>query len=78
MSTVGAYDAKTHLPRLLEQVEQGETITITRHGREVARLVPVVHPSGIPSQVIDALRVARRGVRRGSQTVREMVDEGRR
>ena len=41
MRQVGVYDAKTHLPRLLDEVERGETVTITRHGRPVARLVPV-------------------------------------
>jgi prevent-host-death family protein len=37
---VGAHDAKTHLARLLDRVERGEEIVITRHGRPVARLVP--------------------------------------
>ena len=41
METVGAYEAKTHLPRLLDRVARGESLTITRHGRPVARLVPV-------------------------------------
>jgi prevent-host-death family protein len=41
MREVGAYEAKTHLPRLLEQVEKGERFVITRHGRPVAELVPV-------------------------------------
>ena len=41
MDTVGAFEAKTHLSALLERVEKGETITITRHGTPVARLVPV-------------------------------------
>jgi prevent-host-death family protein len=41
MSTVGAFEAKTHLGQLLERVERGEEITITRRGRAVARLVPV-------------------------------------
>src|SRR3954469_10565158 len=40
MEFVGAYEAKTHLPQLLDRVEGGETITITRHGKPVARLVP--------------------------------------
>ena len=38
--SVGAYEAKTHLPRLLERVSRGERITITRHGVPVAELVP--------------------------------------
>jgi prevent-host-death family protein len=40
MREVQASDAKTHLPRLLDDVEAGETIVITRHGKPIARLVP--------------------------------------
>ena len=38
--TIGAYDAKTRLSELLDRVERGEQIVITRHGRPIARLVP--------------------------------------
>ena len=41
MERIGAYEAKTHLPRLLDRVARGESLTITRHGRPVAHLVPV-------------------------------------
>ena len=41
MSEIGAYEAKTHLPKLLERVEKGERFVITRHGRAVAELTPV-------------------------------------
>lgn len=37
---VNIYAAKTHLSRLIDQVNAGEEIVITRHGRAVARLVP--------------------------------------
>jgi prevent-host-death family protein len=40
MREVQASDAKTHLPQLLDDVERGETIVITRHGRPITRLVP--------------------------------------
>lgn len=40
MRTVQASEAKAQFLRLLDDVEQGETVTITRHGRAVARLVP--------------------------------------
>jgi len=40
MLEVQASDAKTHLPRLLDAVERGETVVITRHGRRIARIVP--------------------------------------
>lgn len=39
--TVGAFEAKTHFSALLEEIEQGREITITKHGRPVAKLVPV-------------------------------------
>ncbi len=41
MPEVGAYDAKTHLPKLLERTQKGERFVITKHGRPVAELVPV-------------------------------------
>ena len=40
MKEVGAFEAKNRLGALLDLVEQGEEVVITRHGREVARLVP--------------------------------------
>lgn len=40
MRKILASEVKTHLPRLLGDVERGETIVITRHGRPIARLVP--------------------------------------
>lgn len=77
-SSIGAYEAKTHLPRLLAEVEAGDSVTITKHGRPVARLVPVSPRSSSPEVVIAQLRVARAGVRRGDASVRDMIEEGRR
>jgi prevent-host-death family protein len=37
---VGAFEAKNRLGQLLDLVEQGEVVVITRHGKEVARLIP--------------------------------------
>jgi prevent-host-death family protein len=37
---IQASEAKTHLPQLLDDVERGETVVITRHGRAIARIVP--------------------------------------
>jgi prevent-host-death family protein len=37
---VQAPEAKTHIARLLDEVERGETIIITRHGQAIARIVP--------------------------------------
>ncbi len=79
MRTVGAYEAKTHLPRLLQAVEQGETIVITRHGKEVAHLVP---PPGNGSRddfiaAIARWEKARKGLRLGGLKVRDLIAEGR-
>ncbi|HEY3800593.1 MAG TPA: type II toxin-antitoxin system prevent-host-death family antitoxin [Caulobacteraceae bacterium] len=39
---IGAFEAKNTLGALLDRVEQGEEIVITRHGKPVARLAPCV------------------------------------
>jgi len=41
-NTVSAFDAKTHLSRLLQEVQDGSSITITKRGKPVARLVAVI------------------------------------
>lgn len=76
---VGAYEAKTHLPSLLERVQHGEHVTITKHGVPVALLVPVV-PVAKPDihAVIDELKTFAKGHVAGGMTIREMIEEGRR
>ena len=79
METIGAYEAKTHLPKLLERVIKGERITITKHGVPVAVLQP---PESIrrtePKQVIAELREFRRKHRLDGLSLRDMIEEGRR
>jgi prevent-host-death family protein len=43
MREIQASDAKAHLSRLLDDIERGETIIITRHGRAIARIIPEAH-----------------------------------
>lgn len=84
MSTVGAFEAKTKLAELLDKVEAGETITITRHGKVVARLVP----AGVEGEerarrraLIDEIKRKRAGWDRGAKagaTIAELVKAGRR
>jgi prevent-host-death family protein len=78
MRTVGAYEAKTHLPRLLDEVAAGESITITKHGAPVAMLVPVQRPKRTTAEVVDSIREARKGLSLGGLSIRELIDEGRR
>ncbi len=80
MKTVGAFEAKTHLSRLLDKVEKGEKITITRHGTPVARLVPVEKEKEEKpdvSVVIERIRELRKGITLGGLSIRDMIDEGR-
>ncbi len=79
MTEIGAFEAKTHLARLLDQVERGEAITITRHGRPVARLVPISGSSRDERRrAIAQLKELRTRQTLGGLSVRELIDEGRR
>jgi prevent-host-death family protein len=78
VKTVGAYEAKTHLPKLLEQAARGEEITITRHGRPVAVLRPVCpETKPHPAKAIAALKEFRSQHRLGGLSLRRMIEEGR-
>ncbi len=79
MSTVGAYEAKTHLSKLLERVAKGERITITKHGIPVAVLQPPV--SGCRSDVgavIRELKEFRKQHCLNGLSIGDMIEEGRR
>jgi prevent-host-death family protein len=81
-SSVGSFEAKTHLPSLLERVAKGERITITRHGKPVAQLVPVEQETKPDVKaVVDAMRAFRDKngpVLGGDLTTRDLIEEGRR
>jgi prevent-host-death family protein len=78
MRTVGAYEAKTHLSQLLEEVSRGGQVAITRNGIPVALLVPVPSAQKPDTrEVIRQLRELRRGVTLGGMAVQEMIEEGR-
>jgi prevent-host-death family protein len=89
MSEIGAYEAKTHLPKLLERVQKGERFVITRHGKPVAELTPVVDRDAVRIRAaIGELRnvrksLARRGVQmkdvlRSGETLRDLAHDGHR
>ncbi len=78
MSHIGIYDAKIKLSRLIQEVEAGREVVITKRGKPVARLVPPAAPrkrsSARAARRIRALceRLNIRGV-----SIRELIDEGR-
>jgi prevent-host-death family protein len=78
MVTIGAYDAKTYLPKLLERVFKGGHITITKHGVPVAMLIP---PPPLrkteTKKVIDELRMFRKKLTLGGIPIQDMIAEGR-
>ena len=79
METVGAYEAKTHLPKLLERVLKGERITITKHGIPVAVLQPPDPAKRVDARsVIVELRKFRNKHSLGGTSIRDMIEEGRR
>lgn len=79
METVGAYEAKTHLPKLLQRVMKGERITITKHGVPVAVLQPPDTEKVVDTKsVIAELRKLRNNHTLGGPSIREMIENGRR
>jgi prevent-host-death family protein len=80
METVGAFEAETHLGELLDKVERGESVTITRHGKPVAQLVPPPPPADKRNRadVIRDLLDFGKGRSLHGMSIREVIEEGRR
>jgi prevent-host-death family protein len=79
MTTVGAFDAKTHLNALLRRVSKGEVIRITLRGVPIAKLVPAgswVRKD--PREVVRVIRDVRKGATLGKISIRDLINEGRR
>ncbi len=83
MKSVGSYEAKTQLPRLLSQVQRGESFTITKRGKPVAVLSPV-HPvtqRDVKTVIAEFRAYSKEQARKhGSLSVREikeLIEEGR-
>jgi antitoxin (DNA-binding transcriptional repressor) of toxin-antitoxin stability system len=81
MTHVGSYEAKPHLPELLERVGKGENILITRRGEPVALLTqPPARAMRDVRQVVEDMLAYRDRQKRATAklTIRQMIDEGRR
>ena len=79
MNDVALFDAKNRLSELINRVEAGEEIAITRRGKVVARLVPPApdEASQRARDAIETLRSSRKGVSLGRLSSRELIREGR-
>ena len=80
MPSVGSYQAKTHLPKLLQRVKNGEKITITLRGIPIALLSPPEQsPRHNVRDAIRRMRALRKGNKLGKDlTIRDLIEEGRR
>ena len=65
MATIGAFEAKTHFAQLLQRVERGEEIIITRRGKAVARLVPAAAKPDAEAVLATFARLRERANRSG-------------
>lgn len=80
MKEIGAFEAKTKLGQLLDWVEAGEQVVITRRGKIVAKLVPPGEPGIDRARARSAarsLREMRKGVTLGGLKIKDLISEGR-
>ncbi len=80
MHVVGVFEAKNRLTALLDEVEDGGEVLITRRGKPVARLVAA--NAGFDREkarrAADGLRAASKGLTLGGVSIKNLVSEGRR
>jgi prevent-host-death family protein len=79
MREIGAFEAKNRLGALLDLVDQGEEVTITRHSKPVARLVaPAAKVDREAARAAASrIRARRKGVTLGDLTIKELIEKGR-
>lgn len=81
MTEIGAFEAKNKLSALLDLVEKGQEVTITRRGKPVAKLVAanaaVAKKKLTPEEAIEGIRKLRKGLTLGGISLKELINEGR-
>jgi prevent-host-death family protein len=79
MRTVGSYELKTHLAEVLDAVEHGQTVIVTRHGKPIARLTPNGEEKRPQvKQAVEALQQFPRTRLPKGITIRSLIPERRR
>jgi len=77
---IGVYDLKNRLSSVLEEVMQGKEVTVTKHGRPIARIAPITAPgSEGRAAAVSAIHELGSRVRKsgGKASARQLIDEGR-
>lgn len=79
MIEIGAFEAKNKLAHLLDLAEKGEEIVITRHGKQVARLLPFARPFNYEAalQAAEEIKKMRKGMHLSTAEIKEFIKEGR-
>ena len=79
MREIGAFEAKNKLGQLLDRVERGEEIVITRHGRPVAKIVRAGpgFDREAARRIVSSLRKASRGAKLRGLKIKNLISEGR-
>lgn len=79
MKEIGAFEAKSRFGQLLDWVEAGEEVVITRRGKIVARVMPPASAFDAATALAaaDRIRTRRRGVTLGGLKIKDLVSEGR-
>jgi len=79
IQTIGAFEAKTHFSALLQKVEQGEQVIITKHGHPIAKLIPAKSEDpNIVKKAIKALKAFGKKHALKKLNWKVLRDEGRR
>lgn len=77
MTKVGAYEAKTHLPKLLDRVKKGERFVITKHGQPVAELIPIAGSDPERAlKAMDDLKELKKDLSRRGVSLKDILEEG--
>ena len=76
--TITAEEASTQFLTLLDRATAGESVTITRQGMTVAKIISAAEPEMLtPAGAVERLKELRKGIRLNGLSIREMIDEGR-
>lgn len=81
-SQVGSYELKTHSSEILKLVESGETVTVTRHGKPIAQIIPISDASSTKKAAVEGLlnlsrSIAQRGEKITHEEIKTWINTGR-